>query len=116
MDWIVAAVIAIASTGIALWMAGAIHYDVCGEAWWGRWVAALWLGAVLAMFALWPPLWQPFALLVGLLVLSLFWWFRQKPSHDREWEASFAVLPRARRDGETFTIENVRNFEYRSLD
>ena len=44
------------------------------------------------------------------LVVSL------KPSHDRQWDASVAVLPRAVRRGDVVTIENVRNTEYRSFD
>jgi hypothetical protein len=48
--------------------------------------------------------------------LFLGWWLRQKPSHDRDWEPAVAVLPRAVREGDAVTIENVRNFEYRSPD
>ena len=68
------------------------------------------------LFAAWQPLWQPFAALLGVAALFLVWWLRQKPSHDRDWDPSVAVLPRAVRDGDAVTIENVRNFEYRSLD
>ena len=75
-----------------------------------------WVVGVVALFAAWQPLWQPFAVLLGVAALFLVWWLRQKPSHDRDWDPSVAVLPRAVRDGDAVTIENVRNFEYRSLD
>lgn len=68
------------------------------------------------MFALWQPLWLPFAVLVGVTGLFLVWWLRQKPSHDRDWHPSVAVLPRVVRQDDVLTIENIRNFEYRSLD
>jgi len=53
-----------------------------------------------------------------LFVESLFlvWWFRQKPSNDRDWDPSAAFLPRAVIDGDAVTIENVRNLEYRSIN
>ena len=99
-----------------LWMAGAIYYDVCGGRKWGRLLALSWVVGVIALFAAWRPVWQPFAVLLGVTAVFLTWWFRQKPSHNRDWELSVAVLPRAARDGDAITIENIRNFEYRSLD
>ena len=102
-----------ASAVIAVWMAGAIYYDVCGGAKSGRWVALGWVVGVIALFAAWRPVWQPIAAIVGAETLFLAWWFRQKPSHDRDWEPSAAMLPRAVCAGDVVTIENVRNFDYR---
>jgi hypothetical protein len=79
-------------------------------------LVAGWAVGVLVLFAAWQPLWQPFAVLLGLTAIFLGWWFRQKPSNDRDWQPSVAVLPRAVRAGDVITIENVRNFEYRSLE
>jgi hypothetical protein len=100
---------------VALWMAGAILFDVFGSSKSGRVVAIAWLVAVGAVFALWQPIWQPLLALMCVLTLFRVWWYRQKPSHDRKWEPAVAVLPRAVRDGDRVTIENVRNFQYRSL-
>jgi hypothetical protein len=105
-----------AAAVITLWMVGAIYYDVCRGAKWGWLPAAGWAVGVVAMFAFWQPIWQPFAVLLVALALFLVWWLRQKPSNKRDWDTSVAVLPRAVRDGDVVTIENVRNFEYRSLD
>lgn len=115
MDWILSVLLIAIAAPITAWMAGAIYYDLCGAKW-GRWVAAGWSVGVIVLFALWQPLWQPFAVLLGVLVLFLGWWLRLKPSHDREWDPSVAVMPRAVRERDVVTIENVRNFEYRSLD
>ena len=101
---------------VAVWMVGAIYFDVCGGARWGRWVALAWAVGVVAMFVVWRPLWQPIVALLGAESLFLAWWFRQKPSNDRDWDPSMAVLPRAVIAGDAVTIENVRNLEYRSLD
>lgn len=116
LDWIVHAVLLVSAAAITLWMAGAIYYDVCRGAKWGRWLAAGWVGGVLLLFVAWQPLWPSFAVLIGVLALFLVWWLRQRPSHDRDWDPSCAVLPRALREGDVVTIENIRNFDYRSLD
>jgi hypothetical protein len=114
-DFIASALILTVAAGVTLWVAGAIYFDACGGARWGRLVAGAWVAAVVALFALWQPLWQPLAVLLGVTALFIVWWLRQKPSHDREWEPEVAVLPRAVHDGDRVAIENVRNFEYRTL-
>ena len=106
----------LASALVALWMVGAIYYDLCGGARWGRWVAVAWAAGVIAMLVVWRPLWQPIVALLVAELLFLAWWFRQKPSNNRDWDPSMALLPRAVIAGDAVTIENVRNLEYRSVD
>lgn len=114
LEWVVPALVLPLAAGIALWTAGAIYFDACRGARWGRLVAVGWVAGVVVLFVVWQPLWQPFAVLVGATALVLVWWVRQKPSHDRNWDPSVAVLPRAALNDDVVTIENVRNFEYRS--
>jgi hypothetical protein len=116
LQWILPALMLAIASVITLWMAGAIYYDVCRGTRWGRWLAPGWAVGVITLFAAWQPLWQPFTTLLGIVALFLGWWLRQQPSHDREWDPSVAVLPRAVRKGDVITIENVRNFDYRSPD
>jgi Domain of unknown function (DUF4105) len=116
LDWIIPAFLLTCAAQIVLWMAGAIYFDVAVGARWGRWLAAGWVSAVVLLFALWPPVWQPFVVLIGALALFLVWWRRQTPSNDRDWDVTVAVLPRAVRAGDAVTLENVRNFDYRSLN
>jgi hypothetical protein len=104
------------STVLMLWMFGAIYYDVCGDSKWSWLLALGWVIGVISLFVLWQPLWQPFVVLLVIAVLFLIWWFRQKPSHSRNWDASVAVLPRAVREGDLVTIENVRNSDLHSPD
>jgi hypothetical protein len=116
MDWVLYALMLAIVAAVTLWMAGAIYFDVCGGARWGRFAAVCWAGGVIALFVVWQPLWQPFIVFVGVFVAFLAWWLRQKPSHHREWDPSVALLPRAVRAADIITIENVRNFDYRSLE
>ena len=114
-DWITSAPLIAVAAVLALWMAGAIYYDVCRGTRWGKLLAAGWVGCVAVLFATWQPLWQPFSVLLGVTAHFLLWGLRLKPSQNRDWDPCVAVLARAIRDGDTITIENVRNFEYRSL-
>ncbi len=53
--------------------------------------------------------------LFGALFLAvLFWWLSIEPSNDRQWLPDVARLPTAEVDGDLITIQNVRNFVYRS--
>jgi len=113
---VLVAALLLTSAVITAWMAGAIYYDACRGARWARWLVAGWTAGVIALFAVWQPLWQPFAILLGVAVLFLGWWLRLKPSHNRDWDPTVARLPRALRPGDDVTLENIRNFEYRSLD
>jgi hypothetical protein len=114
LGWVDPIKILATSAVITLWMIGAIYYDVCRATKWGWLLAPGWAIAVVSMFAAWQPLWQPFAVLFGVTVLFLGWWLRQKPSHNRDWDSSVAVLPWAMRKGDVVTIENIRDFEYPS--
>jgi hypothetical protein len=115
-EWLALATLLALAAVVTLWVAGAIYYDACGGGRWGRVAAVAWAAGVAATFVLWRPASQPFLALLAALALFLAWWLRLKPSHDREWEPAVAALPRATRDGDAVTFENVRNFEYRSLD
>ena len=106
----------LASSLVAVWMLGAIYYDLCGGAKWGRFIALAWAAGVIAMVVLWRPLWQPTIALIVAEFLFLVWWFRLKPSNDRNWDPSASLLPRAEIAGDLVTIENVRNLEYRTVD
>ena len=116
LEWIVPVMMLASAAVIMLWTAGAIYYDVCGGTKWGRLLALSWAIGVTALLGVWQPLWQPFVALLGATAVFLAWWLRQKPSHNRDWDPSVAVLPWGVRDGDAIKIENIRNFEYRSLD
>ena len=102
---------------IAVWMAGAIYYDVCGGAGWGRLVVLAWVVGVVAILVAWRPLWRPTVAVLGAEALFLAWWSRLKPSNDRDWDPSMDVLPRGRRRlGRGDRSKTSGDLEYRSID
>ena len=50
-----------------------------------------------------------------VLVVTLAWYLRLKPSNDHDWETEYARAPVTRRDGNRVRVTNVRNFRYRSV-
>jgi Domain of unknown function (DUF4105) len=113
---VLAALFLAVAAPVTLWTCGAIYFDVCRERRWGRWAALSYALGVVLLFALLQPLWQAFAVFIGISALFLAWWFSQKPRNDRDWHPTAAVLPHAKIDGDVITIEHVRNFEYRTLE
>ena len=100
--------------GGVTWSALALWFD--GPA--SRPLAAA-MAACIPVFALLLiSLIRPFrlALLVCLLpvVAIAAWWISIPPSNQRDWSPDVARLPRATFDGNRVTIQNVRNFQYRS--
>ncbi|WP_434547582.1 Lnb N-terminal periplasmic domain-containing protein [Paracandidimonas soli] len=75
---------------------------------------ALWLGAgALALRSLRTRR----RIVVGYMIvfaLLLGWWSMLKPSHDRIWADDVAQLLRGHIQGDIVTLENVRNFAWRS--
>jgi Domain of unknown function (DUF4105) len=98
-----------------IWGAVALWYHAPG----GRvskWLSAfLWSGCGLALLLAlgrgWIAALPVFAAAFGGLLL---WWRRIAPSNDRIWADDVAQLTTGTIDGSTITLENVRNFTWRS--
>jgi len=77
-------------------------------------LAAGFAAAAVAIAARARPLRLALAL-YGLLFFGVVtWWLSIPPSNDREWEPSVAHPAAARIEGDLVTIQNVRNFDYRT--
>ena len=76
--------------------------------------AALFAIGSLAAFVMVRP--HRLAVLGFLIIFALLlvWWLAIPPSNDRDWQPDVAVLPSAVIDGDSVTIRNIRNAEYRS--
>jgi hypothetical protein len=111
---LLAGAIAAASLPMVLWTAGAIYFDVVGASRVGALAAAAWIALWLLAFAFWPPLWQPFVLLLVAFAGIVTWWLSLRPSQDRNWAPHFARIASVTLNRDQLTINNVRNSEYRA--
>jgi len=98
---------------LLLWASLAIYYSNLPWPW-----ARLVLAVAFAAFGLWA-MWfthrrRAHWVFAGLFVAVCAWWSTILPSHDREWQAEVAVMPRAIVDGDRVRITGVRHFDYRS--
>jgi len=81
--------------------------------------AASLLVAGFAMCSLGLFIWmRPLILAMGiyglLFAVVVAWWLSIEPRQDRNWLPSVAQLPRGQIEGNVLTMQNVRNFDYRS--
>lgn len=53
---------------------------------------------------------------LAVFVVVFAWWQSLSPEDDRAWLADVAYAPRARFEGNTLVVENVRDFYYRTSD
>jgi hypothetical protein len=99
---------------LTLWATAALYFDV-------RWT---WLRLPLAMvFALsmlaaWIVFFKrparAWATNLGGFLVVLVWWLMLQPSNSRDWQPDLARLPFADTAGQTITLHNIRNCEYRT--
>ena len=98
----------------ALWACAALWIDgPSSRALAGALVGAFALAGLAALGFLRPygrALLALFLLFAGVA----FWWMNIPPSNDRNWQPDVARLARAQLDGNNLTVENVRDFVYRS--
>jgi len=77
-------------------------------------IAAVFACVTMGVFGWVRPFRKSLLIFVVLFIAVVFWWFSIEPSNEREWLPDVARLPAAKIDGDLVTIQNVRNFVYRS--
>lgn len=92
----------------AIWVDGPSSRPLAGI------LALVFAAGMLAAFVLLRPIGRAYGVFgIGFLVV-LSWWLALEPSNDREWLPEVARPAQAVFDGDYVTIENIRNFDYRS--
>lgn len=106
--------VVLAALGLLAWGAAALHYVGPGDGRVREVLAGVWAAVGLAVLAAV----RPFSRKIGvfaLLTLVLFgWWTSVQPRNDRNWSPDVARLTHGTVVGDTLTIENLRNFDYRT--
>lgn len=99
-----------------LWGAGAIWHRLPMGPYGRGAVAALFvLATLVAIGLLWRrrPL-PSLAIILVLWVVLLGWWATILPSNDNVWQPDMAHVARAQISGDVLTVQNMRNFNWRS--
>ena len=114
--WILALVALPFLLGLILWASAALWIDGPASRLPGRVMAFVYSVAAVAMLV-WvrPLLWG----IAGAALLSAgvyFWWTTLRPRSDRNWETPLSRTARARITDDEIVVENLRAFEYRSID
>jgi hypothetical protein len=95
------------------WAVGALHFDL-PIASLRKPLAIAYGGAMLAILVLVRKRWRGMAIVAACFGVVLAWWFTLQPRQDRDWKPEVATLGSAIVEGERVTIQNVRNFDYRT--
>ena len=98
----------IAWGGLALWFDGPS----------ARWLAGMlsmgFAAGSLTLLVLLRPFSRAVIIVLAAFLVVATWWNLIPPRNDRDWYPDVARLPRATIEGNRLTIENVRNFAYRT--
>jgi hypothetical protein len=102
----------IAALGFVGWGALALHFAGPPS---GRTILPVaWLLGTLAILAFVRPFGRKAIAFAMALVVLFAWWGTIRPSNDRPWQPDVARPPTGEIVGDTLTIHNVRDFDYRS--
>lgn len=95
---------------LSLWGVGALWFQAAPA------VAVIWAAASMVTLVLWWRRRNARALLPWLaaVVLMMGWWSTIKPSHERVWAADVARMVTGRVQGSVVTLDQVRDFDWRS--
>jgi hypothetical protein len=105
---LVVVVAAVAWAALALWLDGPSSRVLAGSL-----AAGLVLVSIL-FAALIRPFLRGVVVALFLVIVVAIWWTWIPPSNNRDWTPDVARTARANFDGSRVTIQNVRNFNYRS--
>jgi Domain of unknown function (DUF4105) len=104
MAWIAAAV-------CAAWALGALYFDFPIA---GTITAILFVLVLLAFVILVRGKLLKLAIVFAASTLVAFWWLTLKPSNNRAWQSDVAQTAWAEINGDSVTVHNVRNCDYRT--
>lgn len=96
---------------VTVWAAAALYVDVRTAAWRLPLASVYGIGAIIAVWA--SRRRAPILLAAGFLCV-LAWWSRLEPSNDGPWNADDDRTAWIDTSGDTLTIHNLRNCEYRT--
>ncbi len=97
-----------------LWAAAALWFDGPKARWLAGLLAVAFLGSCVAMVVKLRPKNRAMRAVAVAFLLVALWWNLIPARNDRDWYPDVARTARATIEGDQLTIENVRNFDYRT--
>ncbi|MYM84926.1 DUF4105 domain-containing protein [Duganella sp. FT50W] len=100
---------------LAAWGTGALWFQLpFGDV--ARWLALVaWpLFSLITLVAFWRRRYRLPAVWLALLLALMAWWSTIQPSHQRRWADDVARMVTGNVDGSVVTLDQVRNFDWRS--
>jgi len=94
------------------WAAGALYFDLPAPSLVRTIASLVWAVGAVALAAF-GRLRGTILVLLGFAGITC-WWLTLRPTQDADWQPQVATLAYASRNGDRFTVHNIRNFEYRS--
>ena len=102
---------------LSLWSFGAIWYSNLPEKWMRVTSAFLLPVLLLSLIICFRKRKKiRFAAISLVFIGIIIWWSLIPASNNQDWLTQFAAMPRAVINGNTVSIENIRNFEYKTAD
>lgn len=98
----------------ATWTTFAIYYSNLPFRWLRGVVALLFVAGTVVLFWKCRPPRRALLIFLGAFAGMVVWWNLIPPSNDRDWKTETAVAASATVNGNTVTIRNIRNFDYRT--
>jgi hypothetical protein len=99
---------------LTIWSVGCLWVDGPESRGLAGFLAGVFVTTALAVAIAARPIWRMWAAFAVIFFIVQFWWLGLEASNDREWLPDVAQLPVASFEGDILTLENVRNFHYRS--
>ena len=98
---------------MAIWAAVAIYYSDLPLAL-RPWLAGFFaLGSLVALVGKYSSRRTRLGFLAAFILVLIYWSF-MPPSNNRNWQTDLAILPWAEISGDTVTVHNIRNNDYRT--
>src|SRR5215831_17613143 len=102
------------ATLLTLWCVGAIYYSNLPAQWLRTAGAVTFPLGTMILFILVRPRWRAWLIFLAAFAGIVVWFLLIPPSNDRDWRPDVAVLPYAEINGDTLTVHNIRNCDYRT--
>lgn len=107
-------ILGIVIAAIMLWCVGVLYYTPLLPETWRATAAASFALLTVSAFVFLPRRGRTAIAATAVFVIFVFAFLRIPASNDRDWQFDVARLPQATIEGDSLTIHNVRNFDYRS--